>query len=738
MINFQHILALSLLISTLSGCGGSGDANQEISSNDAPIIPSTPEPEPEADPETEQLAGFTVIQRNYVKSNEDIANPGRGFYQHTETQTSAFIPLNKDDLVANRNGYRSSDASYSVNATIILRAFILDNYVNDATLSSQTLSQIQTDFDTAREAGIKMVVRFYYHKNSSAPYGDPGKAIILAHINQLQPILTDNADVLLALQQGFIGAWGEQYYTDNFSPAGDVTASYTDQNWNDRSEVLAALLAATTESTMLQVRTPQAKQKFIYGADALITAGLSGTEGSLSADSAFNGEDIARVGFHNDCFLTDASDTGTYADYGTDGSVKVGNAVGILKNYHQNDSQYVIVGGETCKDEDWSTPPVSYANDCSDDVVNTMDALNYSYLNTDYNNTVNNDWTEGDEACMDDIKQRLGYRFALTSSTIVTTANAGNYVPLLLTVDNDGFTSLITPMELRLILKHQGTGTETTVVLDAAANDIRTWQPGTTEVGEYLKLPDDLAIGNYDLSLHIADVSNNGVIAARPEYSIQLANADLWDATTGYNDLEHTITVEAFVEGEDKNTKPTEPLIELGTEQPSEPVTVDISIDGAVDDWESIPTLASAENQQAMSLKVTADETYLYVAIAGSDMGPYFDLFINSDGDSTTGFQSFDWALSGADYLIQQGTDGVISLYRSTGSDWSWEQQASNSIQGNSTTSFVELRIEKADFETINTSINLGVNDVDAMWEVQSRLPLAAEVMPAYTLPVID
>jgi hypothetical protein len=167
-------------------------------------------------------------------------------------------------------------------------------------------------------------------------------------------------------------------------------------------------------------------------------------------------------------------------------------------------------------------------------------------------------------------------------------------------------------------------------------------------------------------------------------------------------------------------------------------VTVDISIDGAAGDWSNVPALASADNQQAMSLKVVADEVYLHMAITGNDMGPYFDLFINSDGDSTTGFQSFDWALSGADYLIQQGTDGEISLYQSTGSDWSWKLQTTNSIQANSTTSFVELRIEKADFDTLNASIHLAVNDVDAMWEVQSRLPLASEVMPAYTLPLFD
>ncbi|MEO9944895.1 DUF4832 domain-containing protein [Paraglaciecola sp.] len=735
MINFQNILALALLVAILLGCSSSS-VEENVGDNETPTIPSVSEPE--TAPEAELLAGFTVTNKYYIKSDEDIANPSRGFYQHTETQTSAFIPLNKDDLVVNRNGYQASDASYSVNATIILRAFILDNYVDNATLSSQTLSQIQTDFDTAREAGIKMVVRFHYHKNASEPYGDPDKATILAHIEQLQPILTENADVILTIQQGFIGAWGEQYYTDNFSPAGDVSASYTDQNWNDRSEVLSALLAATAESIMVQVRTPQAKQKLIYGADAPITAGLSGTEGSLTADSAFSDEDIARVGFHNDCFLTDASDTGTYADYGTAGGEKQGNAVGILKSYHQNDSHFVIVGGETCKDEDWAIPPVSYANDCSDDVVNTMDELNYSYLNTDYNNAVNNDWTEGDNACMEEIKNRLGYRLAMTSSTAVTTANAGNYVPFLLTVDNDGFTSVVTAMELRLILKHQSTGLETTIVLEAVGHDIRTWQSGTTELGEYIKLPDNLAIGSYDLFLHIADVSNNGVIATRPEYSIQLANVGLWDESNGYNNLEQTITVAAYVEGEDKNTKPTEPLIEFESEPFIQPEVVNISIDGNADDWDSISLLASAENQQVTSLKVVADETYLYIAMAGNEMGPYFDLFINSDGDNSTGFQSSDWALSGADYLIQQGTGGIVTLYKSTGSDWSWEPQNTHSIEANSATNFIELSIEQSDIDPINSSINIGVNDVDVMWQVQSRLPLINEVMSAYSFPLTD
>jgi len=57
-------------------------------------------------------------------------------------------------------------------------------------------------------------VRFAYNQDQTSPYNEPSKAQILAHIEQLKPLLDQNADVIAVLQQGFIGAWGEGYYTD--------------------------------------------------------------------------------------------------------------------------------------------------------------------------------------------------------------------------------------------------------------------------------------------------------------------------------------------------------------------------------------------------------------------------------------------------------------------------------------------------------------------------------------------
>ena len=98
-------------------------------------------------------------------------------------------------------------------------------------------------------------------------YGDAPKNIVLNQIAQLKPLLQDNADVIACLQMGFIGTWGENYYSDYFGdPSSNGKGKLTDKNWSDKNEVLKALLDALPQSRMIQVRTPQMKQRYVYGA----------------------------------------------------------------------------------------------------------------------------------------------------------------------------------------------------------------------------------------------------------------------------------------------------------------------------------------------------------------------------------------------------------------------------------------------------------------------------------------
>jgi len=48
--------------------------------------------------------------------------------------------------------------------------------------------------------------------------------------------------------------------------------------------------------------------------------------------------------------------------------------------------------------------------------------------------------------------------------------------------------------------------------------------------------------GTYDLFLNITDKDEN--LSKRPEYSIRLANSNVWEETTGMNNLQKKVTVD--------------------------------------------------------------------------------------------------------------------------------------------------------------------------------------------------
>ena len=100
---------------------------------------------------------------------------------------------------------------------------------------------------TAARSGCKTdTAVFLYHYSSingacpegfiCPPYGDAPKNIVLNHIAQLKPLLQDNADVIACMQMGFIGTWGENYYSDYFGdPSSNGKGKLIDKNWS-RSE----------------------------------------------------------------------------------------------------------------------------------------------------------------------------------------------------------------------------------------------------------------------------------------------------------------------------------------------------------------------------------------------------------------------------------------------------------------------------------------------------------------------
>jgi hypothetical protein len=471
----------------------------------------------------------------YTASDEDFPNPERGFYRYSQTTASNYSFLSEQLLKSYRQTHSSSGASYAINSTLVFRYYVLDVF-KDGPLSGGFLNNLKTDFETARKAGVKLIPRFTYSISTTEgpcpesficpPYGDAPKAIVLEQIEQLKPLLFENADVILSVQLGFIGTWGENYYTDYFGDASsNGQGKLLDENWQDRIDVVKAMLDATPTELMVQIRYPQFKQRAVYG----INAGV--TSAPLTEAEAFTESDKARLGFHNDCFLASGDDFGTYQDYGNSTSPRT-SATTTLRQYFSEDSKFVLVGGETCSDG------YSPQNDCSPagKAEEEMEMLHYTYLNADYNNQVNNDWETG--GCMQSIKRRLGYRFSLKSATLPLIAKKNNPLSLSISIVNSGFTSPVKLRPVRLILRSQSDGALHTFDF---ATDIRKWFPGEitlTMSGDISAVP----AGKYDMLLHLPDAHET--LTSRPEYAIRLANADTWIEAEGFNDLQNVVEVE--------------------------------------------------------------------------------------------------------------------------------------------------------------------------------------------------
>jgi hypothetical protein len=419
----------------------------------------------------------------YAQTSETFANPERGLYHHTgDCDKQDF------DVTVLRN-YRTQQG-----ISLVMCVFYLAEF-KTSPIRQTALDRLQRQFATARAAGVKMILRFAY--TTSTDGADAPKDRVLSHLDQLAPALSGNSDVIYLMQAGFIGAWGEWYYTQNFGNAGVVSAT----DWANRKAVTDKILSVLPATRMVQLRTPKFKRTMY-------------TTNPLPPGDAYNGTAIARLGHHNDCFLASPDDYGTYEN------------PAVEYPYLATETTYLAMGGETCA----PNPPRSSCPTATSE----LSRFHWSYLNTDYHQGVLTSWR--DEGCLPDVTRRLGYRFALQTGTYPSTAIRGGQLRVSITLTNNGWAAPVNPRGAALILRNTANGTYYWFTLNA---DPRTWLPGTTTLNPAVTLPADMPSGSYALLLVLPDQQ----LTSRPDYSIRLANADVWEANTGYNDLRHVVTV---------------------------------------------------------------------------------------------------------------------------------------------------------------------------------------------------
>ncbi len=428
---------------------------------------------------------------SFNPSLEDFPNPERGFMK----QSSIF-----PDQAFDQTKIRALVPS----DTLVWVYFRLDNF-KDKPLDANALSNIDLAFATARSRGLKLVVRFNYNEctgsTSDANLACPDATIarVTEHQNQLQPILQKNLDVLAVLQAGMVGHWGEWHSSKYLHPY--------------RREVVDNWLRILPLFRMIQIRYPRYKEIF-YG-------------GITPASEAYSGSDRSRIGFHDDCFLRDQDDAGSYKSYSSqlprqESTYCSQTDVECWKEFTERETLTTVNGGETCQ----LNPP---RTDCPNALAE-LDRFNFSFLNNQYRPEVLSAWeTQG---CMDDVRIKLGYRYTLKTAEFPNSINAGEILDFKIRIRNDGFASLYNPRPAYLVL--QGSTARYNIAIQNF--DIRHLESGE-EVNYILgvTIPSGVLTGNYAVGLWLPDASPT--LQANPAYSIRFGNDGVWSSGTGVNFL---------------------------------------------------------------------------------------------------------------------------------------------------------------------------------------------------------
>ena len=468
----------------------------------------------------------------YGSDMEEFTNPERGFYRPMGTKMSEFRALDVQTLQTLKEPNPAA-GGFMVGSSLIYRSYQFDEF-KDRPLDKETLDRIRKDMEVVREAGMKVILRFSYsNRCCDPPFHDAPKASILEHLEQLKPILTENEDVISVVQMGFIGPWGEQFYSDYF---GDLEhGPVTKQHWLDRNEVISALLDVVPKSRMVQVRAPYYKLRYLDGEKAHPETAIA-----LEEEEAFSGSAKARLAHHNDCILANYDDYWTYHSFHTwPATVDTLN----LKAYIARESKYLVFGGETCPGGPDGEDVYSPFNDCISDGGNAeyyLKRFHTSFLNTSWSGAVNGDWTN---KCIEEIKRNLGYRFVLKKGVFPTIIKNNGSTRIRLEIVNEGYASTYNYRFAELVLRNKHSNKVYRKKLDC---DTRYWFPDEAQILDMeLEWPETLPKGEYELFLNLPDASPS--LYSRPEYAIRLASTYLsspvWDAVTGWNLLTPDIQV---------------------------------------------------------------------------------------------------------------------------------------------------------------------------------------------------
>ena len=370
---------------------------------------------------------------NYTESTETINNPGMGY-------TTTYWHVAKPGVIKVSN----------IVGSLVLMFIDIGAYSSgineeqkDYDLDSAFFESLHKIFENCRNNGATIALRFRYDANGKSNPEPKSFDQVLKHISQIKEngILEEYKDILMFVESGFVGAWGEQH-----------SGKYTSLEY--KAQLLDTLLNVVPDNIPVTVRTPN-----------IIAKWLNISEDKLDTYISEKGSKESRVGLFNDGYMGSDSDLGTYRY--RENSV----------NFFYNQMRYTYFGGEFSGNINFALQYDTYK---PENCIKEMYKTHLSYINSNIFQLYKN-YTFGKEYDVQNvdnsayygqtvfkfIRDHIGYRLVLRDSHIQSDVSQGGIFEAKFTIENTGFANPIFKMNSEIILEKNGNYMKTKVDIDS-------------------------------------------------------------------------------------------------------------------------------------------------------------------------------------------------------------------------------------------------------------------------------
>ncbi len=423
---------------------------------------------------------------SFTESVNEIVNPDCGFYK----AFSGYLLRNSDSPIIAEEQIALYAKDFGLyHLRIGLEDFSAKAGGVDSDIGSVAISSLTTTFNYLRKYKISAIIRFSYNvsgaENSNGYLeNEPSLSLIKRHISTLGTVISEYSDVILSVDSGMFGPWGEQHSTQISN----------DSNANNYYELIETWLNSLNEKISVTARRPKFLMHWIN-----VKFGLNLTAKQLGSFDVSKYPECARVGVYNDGYLGSSSDWGTFSSRS--------NETKFIGNLSKN----VLYGGEVI--EDSKTGAIGSYNSV-DYLEQEAFITHTSYLNIDWNyDKVISNWQQSIYDGADDlyknagvtdfvfVKNRLGYRLVITELYLDKKGNdqTGYGIELSLTVQNKGFANMVRKPVVKLILAKGSSLTE--MECDIDLTQVESASSKTFNLS--IDMPKGVNFDEYDLYLQV-------------------------------------------------------------------------------------------------------------------------------------------------------------------------------------------------------------------------------------------